>query len=81
MTLDAGFTGEILQEGYGKEAVVQLHPINGYVRGTIYQVGLAGGCGALALYRTTLRGMEGRNMGVLSAEEEDSGNVPSASVA
>ena len=48
MSLDAGFTGELLpsipgyQSGYGKEAVVQLHPISGYVRGTIYQVVILG---------------------------------------
>jgi hypothetical protein len=39
MSVDAGFTGELLQGGFGKEALVQLHPVSGYVRGTIYQVG------------------------------------------
>ncbi len=37
MSTDAGFSGELLQEGYGKEAVVGIQAISGYIRGVIYQ--------------------------------------------
>lgn len=40
MSVDAGFSGELLQQGLGKEALVGLNPVSGYVRGTIYQVAL-----------------------------------------
>ena len=35
--LDAGFSGELLQDGYGKEAFVSLNGVSGYVRGTVFQ--------------------------------------------
>ena len=36
MSVDAGFTGELLQEGFGKEAVVGMNAMNGYIEGVIY---------------------------------------------
>ena len=35
--LDAGFSGELLEGGYGKEAVISLNGVSGYVRGTVFQ--------------------------------------------